>query len=630
VRPYKTTHIGSALLFYHAQSRKSIGDLHVEKKWIDPNEIYVYEVLNNRDLNQNYIIDITESMTDKGFLPEFPIDVFLSENLVNIETELPYVCACGAHRTVAAKNAKIEKVLVHIHDGREEAFIEMMHLDNFKFDPALNTGIGQPFTNKEKRAAVTQLLLLPKFFEQTNAALHDLWNIPDTNIRRWRAEVVELLETNSPKLRLWAVSDGRLARLRELAASTERKDAEGKIVKIRKPFVDASDAEKSDFWDTIEEDSALFAETEDVGMDEIRAYIKEKWGVDSYWHPYQDLTMKQLRELHSLILNQDAAFLEACRDAVKAVKAQKSLSENFEEAIETCNKVFKKTYAPQEDKWSSPYRAMRKRFAEFVRSQGAQFAEFHMDMYDYDRDFRDSGDAEKIQAIIEIHETVIAAIEDEADWLQGFMDAEEKALKKQRKATESDWRKHRKALIAAIQAYPRPVGESSLVYKADAFLRQDAGTLEKLLATEEPSAKKFTATIESEANAFKNVAYAIEKDVSWVQEIPVPKPLVETVVPEDEGEPLTTDELLNSVFTTSDHALSVSEVLDAIALPDIFENIAGRMVNVLSDDEFSAACESVEQFVKNRTIQKGTQVAILASVAAELYERRNPCDLSDA
>ncbi|MCY3739954.1 MAG: hypothetical protein OXH00_02930 [Candidatus Poribacteria bacterium] len=529
----------------------------MEKKWIDPTEIYVYEVLNNRDLNQNYILDITESMTNKGFLPEFPIDVFRSENLANIETELPYVCACGAHRTLAATNAKLEKVLAHIHDGKEEAFIEMMHLDNFKFDPALNTGIGQPFTNKEKRAAVTQLLLLPKFFEQTNSALHELWNIPDTNIRRWRAEVVELLETNSPKLRIWAVSDGRLARLRELAASPERKDAAGKIVKIRKPFVDASDDEKSDFWDDIEIDIAELGETHDVGMDEVRAWMKQEWKVDSYWHPYEDVTMNQLRELHNLVLSKDAAFLQACLDATQADRVAKSLSENFEKAVETTNKVFKKAYAPQEDKWSSPFRAMRKRFAEFVRSQGEPYTDFQMEMYDYDTDLRKSGDAEQIQAIINSHNAVTAAIEDEADWLTGFMDAEEQSLKKERKKAEADWRKHRKSLIEAVQAYPRPVGETTLLFNADAFRRQDAGTFQKLIDSEEPSARKFTATIESEAYQMREVATAIKTDASWVQKIPVPKPLIEAPVPEETTETAIQKELRVSDILPDAEVISI-------------------------------------------------------------------------
>ena len=404
----------------------------MEKKWIDPNEIHVFMVLNNREINQNYVGDLAESMGDKGFLPEFPIDVFRASNLANIDTDKPYVCACGAHRTLGAINAKLDKVLVHVHDGREEAFIEMMHLDNFKFDPAQHSGIGQPFTQKEKRAAVTQLLLLPKFFEQTNSALQEMWRIPETSLRRWRGEVVEMLEMDHPNLRIWGISDGRLKRLRELAANPERVDQEGKIVKIRQPFVDASDDEKSDFWDEMEMDIAVLGETHDVGMDEVRTWMKQKWNVDSYWHPYQDVTMNQLRELHNLVLSEDAEFIKACLDASKAEREADALSEDFGKVIDTTNRVFKKAYAPQEDKWSSPFRAMRKRFAEFVRSQGEQYVNFHMETYDYDKDMRESGDAEAIQAIINTHTAVTAAIEDEADWLTGFMDAEEKALEKNR------------------------------------------------------------------------------------------------------------------------------------------------------------------------------------------------------
>lgn len=121
------------------------------KKWVDPKEIFVHRELNNRELNQDYIGDLSQSMTDKGFLPEFPIDVFKSENLVNIDTDLPYVCASGSHRTIAAVNAKLACVLVIVHDGREEDFVEVMHLDNFKFDAAQHSGVGQPFSQNRFR-----------------------------------------------------------------------------------------------------------------------------------------------------------------------------------------------------------------------------------------------------------------------------------------------------------------------------------------------------------------------------------------------------------------------------------------------------------------------------------------------
>ena len=364
-------------------------------------------------MDQNYVADLTQSMQEKGFLPEYPIEVVPAANLPNIETQLPYICACGAHRTHAAIKAKLEKVLVHIYDEREEAFIERMHLDNFQFDPAINSSIGQPFTNKEKRAACTQLLLLPKYFEMTNAALHEAWRIPETSIRRWREEVVQLIETNSPKIRYWAISDERIARLQELAASTERVDGDGKVVTIRKKVVDASESEKEAFIDLMEDDAADWEETT---WDEIRTHVVSKFNVASKWDIERDVTMKQLQSLHQLILAQDKTFLEAVKNTVaKEAEAQE----------------------------------------------------------------------------------------------------------------DANWRKQRTALLTAIEEYPRPIEASVLLYHCDDHLRRNMGTMRKLIDSEAPSAKKFTATIEAEADWFKRSAYAISKDVKFIAEIPEPKQLAE-------------------------------------------------------------------------------------------------------
>ena len=575
----------------------------MKKSWIAPTEIYVPEVLNNRVLNHNYIGDVTESMIDKGFLPEFPIDVFRSENLANVDTDLPFSCACGAHRTFSAINAKLEKVLVHIHDGREEDFIELMHLDNFQFDPAVNTGIGQPFTNKEKRSAVTQLLLLPKFFEQTNAALNELWNIPETNIRRWRSEVVELLETDSPKLRLWAVSEGRLARLRELAASTERKDAEGKIVNIRKPYVDASDDEKEAFWDVIEDDAL------ELGLDwnDIQLHVREKFSAESRWRIYEDLTMKQLQSVHQLILSKDKLFLEAVKGTVAAEAERKAKAEALEKAIDTLNQVFKKAYAPQEDKYSPAYKEMKSRFEGFVQKRDERFKNFFMDSYDYDYDFRKSPESAEVALL---HDEIAEDIKSEAEWLKDFMEAEEKALSKQRKSCESDWLKQRKALLTALAEYPRPIEERILLYQCDEnILYDNLGTLEKLLSTEAPSAKKFTATIKAEADGFKRSANAISKDFDYIAEIPEPKPMIESlkeahgIVPEEPEYTVT------------------AEDLHSMPLDEICEHVQGRVVYIPVDDENEVTQQLATILGKASRGQIGTQLHLLMEYALFLLPK---------
>lgn len=68
-------------------------------QWINPNEIHVHSVLNNRELDQNFIPSIAESMRDQGFLPAYPIDVFEVDNLdYDTKDDSLYICACGAHR----------------------------------------------------------------------------------------------------------------------------------------------------------------------------------------------------------------------------------------------------------------------------------------------------------------------------------------------------------------------------------------------------------------------------------------------------------------------------------------------------------------------------------------------------
>ena len=106
----------------------------MKKLWTPPTTIQIVSILNNRQLNPDYVESLQDSMETHGYLAEYPIEVFESKNIPSIETDQPYLCACGAHRTLAALKADIDAVLVVIYDGGEEDWIERMSLDNFKFD----------------------------------------------------------------------------------------------------------------------------------------------------------------------------------------------------------------------------------------------------------------------------------------------------------------------------------------------------------------------------------------------------------------------------------------------------------------------------------------------------------------
>lgn len=531
----------------------------MRKEWVDPKEIFVHRELNNRELNQDYIGDLSQSMTDKGFLPEFPIDIFKSENIVNIQTELPFICACGAHRTIAAVNAKLDRVLVTIHDGREEAFIEMMHLDNFKFDPAQHSGIGQPFTQKEKRAAVTQLLLLPKYFEQTNTALQDELRIPESSIRRWRKEVVDLLETESPKLQLWGISDGRLARLRELAKSSERIDSEGKTVKVRQPLAEATDSEKKEFYEQMEEDSWIAAEKHGFDWNHICTYMQRLWNTEAggKWYLYRELSMQQLQKVHHLILSEDEAFIKEIVKIARTEEQVRVQRDKLNKAADLTIDNFKKIFARKEDKYSQEYRDLKKRFTTFVKNSDPKFNPFELEYYDYDHKDRD--DPEFCEKQSELHHSILRDLTGEAEWLQEFRENETKRMQTLRENAMKRWEKNRTAAVEAVEVYPRNIDTGRLLSVGDRVVGMSRGILPKIAEMEAPSTHKFTSSISEEADLFKKLAYALNNDVEWVQEIPESKPLVDV-----------------SVGGGEDADVEDDDPLDNLPLGDIFEHIQSR------------------------------------------------------
>ena len=580
----------------------------IRKEWIAPNQIYVHGVLNNRELNQNYIGDLAQSMQDKGFLPEFPIDVFSSENIVNIDTDLPYICACGAHRTLGAISAKLERVLVHVHDGREEAFIEMMHLDNFKFDPAVNTGIGQPFTQKEKRAAVTQLLLLPKFFEQTNTALEEAWRIPNSSIRRWRNEVVELLEKDSPKLQLWGISDGRLARLRELAASSERKDVEGKVVKIRKPLVEATEDEKCAFYEEIEKDWYRLSDERalDTKFEHVVTWLQQKHNTPSKWRVYQDLSMTQLRNFHNLILSADADFMAAVFDIAQAENRVNAARESLQKASEACKKAFDRTLGKGLGEYDERYTGMRDRLETFLRKHDERFIGFRMQYFYYGMDSRDNPEFCEKYAVL--HLEVKEALETDAEWIQAFTEQEKARLSRKRKKVVKDWMAALAHLREAIEVYPRDITQDAITAAVEHKFNYELkhNEFRDLITTEASSERKHLETIEKEANLFKKVAMALYADEDWIQEIEEPKPLVDVIVEAEDENASESEAPVFSIQPNDLHSLSLNK---------IFEHVKHRLLYIPVEDESEVRTELAQVLGKASRGLTGTQLYLLMDYA---------------
>lgn len=205
----------------------------MKKEWTPPGNLAPAWAINNRTQNPSYIQSLVESMEKHGYLSDYPIVVYEAENITSIETDKPYVISCGHHRHAAALQACIAQVFVEIHDGTEEDWIETMAMDNFRFDVAENPEIGMAFTQKEKRAACTQLLLLPKFLKKTNTVLADLWHTAETNVRRWRKEVETLIGEDHPNLRIWGIPQPRIQALQAIIAKRTRENSKGEKIRVR-------------------------------------------------------------------------------------------------------------------------------------------------------------------------------------------------------------------------------------------------------------------------------------------------------------------------------------------------------------------------------------------------------------
>lgn len=345
--------------------------------WESPGLIYVPHALNNRDLNHDYVDTLELSMRNDGFLPTYPIVVFRSLDLPYFDSFTEklgetLICACGAHRTTAAKNAGLEKVYVEIRSGNMDDFFEAMHTDNFQFDAEHNSELGQLFTKKEKREACQSMLTLPKYLKLTNVALAELWHTSESNIRRWRDEVVKILKEGSDKFQWGFFPEGRKAEIEAILNSDVRETETGEAVKVR------SKPNRPDRWDFYWEVKARFNEVAlGTGMPRTIDDAPLTWYPDVYAYcvavyDHKDpdsLSLQKLGEIDVLINTKDKEFFERCRDLGKTYRKLKAAQAECHKAYTEAKDAFVVLLRGQgfiESTYSEDYQKLLKGFEKVV------------------------------------------------------------------------------------------------------------------------------------------------------------------------------------------------------------------------------------------------------------------------
>ena len=331
-----------------------------ELRWENPAKIYVPGFLNNRELNTAYVESLEDSMRKEGFLPTFPIVCFRRLDLPYFDdyTSELYICAAGAHRTTAAQNLDLEKVYVDLRTGTMDDFIEAMHTDNFQFDPALDSSLGQLFTKTEKREACKQLLLIPRYLKLTNVALAEMWHTSEGNIRRWRDEVASLINDAPDRVRFEHYPEGRLAEIQEILGSNVRENSDGSSVQVRsKP--------RTDKWDYYWGIQKKVEDMQDLDWNlDVRPYC-----LNIYEKEPGDLSLKQLSELDMLLSARDKDFLEKCRvlgDAQRQLDAARDACHKARGACKDAFENYLKSMDLCEGSYTDEYQACLKSFGRVV------------------------------------------------------------------------------------------------------------------------------------------------------------------------------------------------------------------------------------------------------------------------
>ena len=591
----------------------------MRKEWIDPNAIYLAKPINPRPMNQGFIESLRESMLEQGFLPQYPVKVFEVGSLTCVETDLQYACVSGMHRTTAAQHAKIDQILCEIYTGDDDAFIEMMMTDNFEYDPARNSELGQIFSQREKRKACQRLLYIPKFLRMTNSALADEWHTNEANIRRWRKEVITALDVQEASsngeggaptfpetLSRVGITPERLQELRDINGSREREDAEGNTVQVRKPPADASEDDKEKFFSDIRQDFLELYEASDFEWEHVKQYCDEKFGVQSGWYMYKDMHIDQLRKLHKLVLERDAGLVAACTAIYEKAKILSASREGLEKACKKTKRLFCKLI-DADNEWDSKFKSKWTTFEKLVKSQ--------LDIETFGNARWDYSDLETIaefQTVIAQHETVHEAIKTEADWIAEFMKKEAAAAVKRREKVSSTWTEKRDAAIAAINEYERDVSFDRIVSEAEKKLHKSHGYFNKIFDAETVSAKKNIGTLEDEVKSLDRLINAVKNDVDWVAKIPAAKKVIE-VIAEEHGVQLDSPE---PEFTIT------PDDLHAISLEDIFQHVADRVICLDGlFDENEVMMELAQVLGKASRGQVGTQLYLLMKFALFLQPK---------
>ena len=455
-------------------------------------------------------------MRKEGFLPTFPIVAFRRLDLPYFDdyTSELYICACGVHRTTAAQNLKLDKVYVDLRTGTMDDFIETMHTDNFQFDPALDTSLGQLFTKKEKREACKQLLLLPKYLKLTNVALADMWHTSEGNIRRWRDEIASLI--NDDPDRVGFCSKDRIAEIQEILASPVRETVKGDVVHIR-PKKKDPDGKWDYYWSLKRKVDAI----EGLEWEGIISYCQHVYEVQEV----DDLPMKQLSELDILITENDTDFLQLCRKYSEATRKLKAAREACHKVYNECKKAFNDLMRLRESSYDDVY---KKCFQSFGRAVSRNFGRNLLASAFY------TGTVAKFKLETEELKILLNDIRMPAEYIQKFVDRYQKRREQQREELEKEIIEAHHLMLAGVQEKFQGIDLYKFALQVDSrtYWIELGQTPSVAMQRSDIDEKKTDKDLRYILKHYHDIIRNIDEDADWLSELVPEMPVAEVPVAE--------------------------------------------------------------------------------------------------
>ena len=321
------------------------------------------------------------------------------------------------------------------------------------------------------------------------------------------------------------VSPERFERLKEVIADPHRENEAGETVAVRQKPKELTNEERFELWQQIKT-AALFDQRSDgiryldrngFQFETFRAYVCQRYNIQDSDIPHQ-LTRGKLQNIYNWIAGEDPEVIARCKEIQRETDALSRAREQCYDWHDEVIRAFSEELSPTPDNTFSPvHTACLKGFKKVVKQR--------FDGFDFDN--RHSATTEDaLMAVTDVFSDIYAAVEMKEEWVLTFKAKFSDKAQKTRRALEQAWRDARLEMFTALREYPRDVSEVAFCNRFDQRFGHPSGRTREFT---EPTPAITDETLTADIRHFKDATRDIRADTEWMQAIPEPMRIIDTL-----------------------------------------------------------------------------------------------------